>query len=244
MIYRNKYAEAQYNLAYCLRKLGNFDQAIEEYKKALTIKPDYASAESNMLDLLKHMNNFDIKNKLLEASSRLGISTKPVQPFSLLSWEDNSENHYLRSKKYIKEYFKSTSNNFSKKSNSDSGKLKIGFFSADFREHAVMHLIYGLFLEYYKKKFEFFLYNFEKDEGQKWHNLLKNTVDKFNDVTNLPFKEISEMSCKDNLDIAIDLMGIQKIIGLRSLAKELPHTDKLSWKCRNNRCRFFRLHDC
>ena len=210
LIYRNNYAEAHYNLAYCHRKLGNFDQAIEEYKKALTIKPDYASAESNMLDLLKHMNDFDINNKLLEASSRLGISTKPVQPFSLLTWEDNAENHYLRSKKYIEEFFKSTSNNFSKKNNSYSEKLKIGFFSADFREHAVMHLIYGLFREYDKKKFEFFLYSFGKDESRKWHNLLKNNVDKFTDVTNFSFKEISEMSRRDNLDIAIDLMGYTK----------------------------------
>ena len=57
-----------------------------------------------------------------------------------------------------------------------------------------MHLIYGLFREYDKKKFEFFLYSFGKDEGQKWHNLLKNNVDKFNDVAHLSFKEISEMS--------------------------------------------------
>ena len=73
-----------------------------------------------------------------------------------------------------------------------------------------MYLIYGLFREYDKKKFEFFLYSFGKDESHKWHNLLKNNVDKFTDVTNLPFKEISEMSRKDNLDIAIDLMGYTK----------------------------------
>ena len=81
MIYKNDYAEAHYNLAYCQRKLGNFDQALEGYRKALTIKPDYASAESNMLDLLKHMNDFDINKKLLEASSRLGISSKLFNHF-------------------------------------------------------------------------------------------------------------------------------------------------------------------
>jgi predicted O-linked N-acetylglucosamine transferase (SPINDLY family) len=73
-----------------------------------------------------------------------------------------------------------------------------------------MYLISGLFREYNKKKFEFFLYSFGKDESLKWHNLLNNTVDKFTDVTDLSFKEISEMSRKDNLDIAIDLMGYTK----------------------------------
>ena len=208
--YKNDYAEAHYNLGFCLQKLDNFDEAISAYKQALLIKPDYASAESRMLDLLKHMCDFDINKKLVESSSSLGISTKPVQPFSLLSWIDNAEHHYLRSKKYIDENFKLATNNFLKKNHNHSERLKVGFFSADFRDHAVMYLISGLFREYDKKKFEFFLYSFGKDESLKWHNLLNDSVDKFIDVTDLSFKEISDLSKKDNLDIAIDLMGYTK----------------------------------
>ena len=208
--YKKDYAEAHYNLGFCLQKLGKFDEALIEYEKSLIIKPDYASVESSMLDLLKHMCDFNINEKLIESSSRLGILTRPVQPFSLLSWEDNAEHHYLRSKNYIKENFKSITNNFSKKDQNLSKKLKVGFFSADFRDHAVMYLISGLFREYDKKNFEFFLYSFGKDESLKWHNLLKNNVDKFTDITNLSFQEISEISKKDNLDIAVDLMGYTK----------------------------------
>ena len=210
LTYKNDYAEAHYNLGFCLQKLDKFDEALAAYKQALIIKPDYASAESRMLDLLKHMCDFDINNKIIESSSRLGISTKPVQPFSLLSWTDNAEHHYLRSKKYIEENFKSVPNNFLKKDQSLSGKLRVGFFSADFRDHAVMYLISGLFREYDKKKFEFFLYSFGENKSLKWHNLLKDSVDKFTDVTDLSFQEISDMSQKDNLDVAIDLMGYTK----------------------------------
>ena len=210
LIYKKDYAEALYNLGFCLQKLGKFDEALTKYKQSLIIKPDYASVESSMLDLLKHMCDFDINDKLIESSSRLGISTKPVQPFSLLSWIDNAEHHYLRSKNYIKENFKSIPNNFLKKNQNLSKKIRVGFFSADFRDHAVMYLISGLFREYDKKKFEFFLYSFGKDELLKWHNLLKKNVDKFTDVTNLSFQEISEISQKDSLDIAIDLMGYTK----------------------------------
>ena len=210
LTYKKNYAEAHYNMAYCLQKSDKFNEAIEEYKQSLTIKPDLASAESGMLYLLKNMCDFNINDKLIESSSRLGISTKPVTPFQLLSWVDNAQYHYLRSKKYIEDNFKSIPNNNLKKIKSTSGKLKVGFFSADFRDHAVMYLISGLFREYDKKKFEFFLYSFGNDETQKWHNLLKNNVDKFTDVIDLSFKEISEMSQRDNLDIAIDLMGYTK----------------------------------
>ena len=210
LTYKKNYAEAHYNMAYCLQKSDKFDEAIEEYKQSLTIKPDLASAESGMLYLLKNMCDFNINDKLIESSSRLGISTKPVTPFQLLSWVDNAQYHYLRSKKYIEDNFKSIPNHNLKKIKSTSEKLKVGFFSADFRDHAVMYLISGLFREYDKKKFEFFLYSFGNDETQKWHNLLKNNVDKFTDVIDLSFKEISEMSQRDNLDIAIDLMGYTK----------------------------------
>ena len=60
-----------------------------------------------MLDLLKHMCDFDINKKLVESSSRLGISTKPVHTiFIIIMDADNAEHHYLRSKKYIDENFK------------------------------------------------------------------------------------------------------------------------------------------
>ena len=39
-----------------------------------------------------------------------------------------------------------------------------------------MYLISGLFREYDKKKFDFFLYSFGKDVTLKWHNLLKNSA--------------------------------------------------------------------
>ena len=208
--YKNNYAEAHYNMGSCLQKLNEFDDALKSYKQALQLKPDYSSAESRMLDLLKHMCDFDINDKLIESSSRLGISTTPVQPFSLLSWIDNAEHHFLRSKKYIEENLKSVPYKFVKKDQSLSKKIRVGFFSADFRDHAVMYLISGLFREYDKKKFEFFLYSFGKDESLKWHNFLRDNVDKFTDVKNLSFQKISEISLKDNLDIAIDLMGYTK----------------------------------
>ena len=40
-------------MAFCLQKSNKFDEAIAEYKQSLIIKPDFASAESSMLYLLK-----------------------------------------------------------------------------------------------------------------------------------------------------------------------------------------------
>ena len=205
--FKSNHAEAHYNLGFCLQKLKKFDEALTEYKQALIIKPDYAAAEVLLMFLLKHMCDFDIDKKLLELSTRLGINTKSIQPFSLLSWTDNAKQHFLRSKKYIDENLKSISNNFLFKDQNLSKKIRVGFFSADFRDHAVMYLISGLFRDYDKKKFEFFLYSFGKDKSLIWHNFLRDNVDKFVDVSDFSFQEIVDISRKDNLNIAIDLMG-------------------------------------
>ena len=42
----------------------------------------------------------------------------------------------------------------------ESGKIKIGYFSSDFYEHATMHLMSGLFINHDKQKFEIFIYNY------------------------------------------------------------------------------------
>ena len=40
-------------------KIGKFDEAIEAYKKAISLKPDYAEAYNNMGSGLKDQGKFD-----------------------------------------------------------------------------------------------------------------------------------------------------------------------------------------
>ena len=85
-------------------------------------------------------------------------------------------------------------------------KLKIGYFSGDFGDHAVSHLIQDLFLNHDKSRFEIFTYSTYKREDVIRNKIIKN-VNHFIDISEISDEEILKLIKSHNLDIAVDLSG-------------------------------------
>ena len=201
------FAEAYYNLGNTLKELEKLDESIIAYKNSLALRKDYASAEVQMHNLMQLINDYSLENKLKEKSAKLGISTEAIQPFNLLSWVDNADQHLQRAKiwskkntmKILKPDFI-----FPKKI---PERLKIGIFSADFNDHPIMYLIKGVFREYNKQNIEMFIFSYGRNKSKKWHQQIKQNVDHFFEVSDFSDEEIVNFSKTKKLDIAIDLMG-------------------------------------
>ena len=88
-------------------------------------------------------------------------------------------------------------------------KIKIGYFSGDFRNHAGLHLILDVFKNHDSSKFEIYGFSHgpKKDE---WTVKVKKYFYKFFDVYNLSEEEISKLSKSEGIDIAVDLRGYTK----------------------------------
>ena len=85
-------------------------------------------------------------------------------------------------------------------------KLKIGYFSGDFKNHAVFQLIQDLFVNHDKSFFEIFAYSSFKKEGASRNKIIK-SVDHFFDIDTLSSEKIINLVKSHSLDIAIDLSG-------------------------------------
>jgi predicted O-linked N-acetylglucosamine transferase (SPINDLY family) len=89
---------------------------------------------------------------------------------------------------------------------STNNKVIIGYFSAEFHNHAVMHLMLDVFKNHNKSEFK--IYGFSigptKDE---WTEKVKGYFDEFIDVSDMSDTEIKSLSKKLKLDIAINLTG-------------------------------------
>ena len=109
-------------------------------------------------------------------------------------WGQNPKNNYL-SKVFNRD-------------NSDKlkTKIRVGYFSGDFKDHAVFQLIQDLFSNHDKSNFEIYAYSTFKKEGSPREKIIKN-VDKFFDLDDLTDEEILKLVFSHSLDIAIDLSG-------------------------------------
>ena len=202
-----KLVDTLYNMSVLLFEVGETTQSISGYKRILELDPGHASAEARMYFQKFGICDWSDYENIQASSARLGINTKSVQPFALLSVNDSPSQQFERSRKYAQEKYKFEPVPISKNSDAENYRLKVGYFSADIHDHATMYLISGLFREHDRNKFEIFCYSYGLYESGHFRRDAKNNVEHFFDVTADTDTQIVEMARRHQLDVAIDLKG-------------------------------------
>ena len=206
------YVESFYNAATVFQEQGKLNKAIDYYDKALLIRPDYDKAQAQKLYLKAQICDWKTTQEDKELFSKLGTYKNSIPPFTMLFFEDEPRNHYLRSKLYAKKKYLAKQIPFKKiDKTSKKKRLRIGYFSADLQNHATMYLASKIFENYNKEKFEIYVYSFGISlENDQVRQNLKKSVDAFKDVLDLSDRDIAILARADQIDIAVDLKGYTK----------------------------------
>ena len=88
-----------------------------------------------------------------------------------------------------------------------SAKIRIGYFSADFREHPVAYLTAGLFEHHDRAKFEVTAFAFGPESSHAMALRLAKGFDRFIDVRQKSDLEVAALARDLGIDIAVDLNG-------------------------------------
>jgi len=153
--------------------------------------------------ILCSWNNFDSLSKKI--SKALNKNSKVIEPFPFLGLIDNPGASKLSSEIFVKDKIAKPSKIKPLATYKNHKKPRIGYYSADFCDHAVLHLMMDVFRNHNKSLFDFFGFSFGPDKNDNWRNEVKNYFIKFEDVTKISDKEVADLSRKLEIDIAIDL---------------------------------------
>jgi predicted O-linked N-acetylglucosamine transferase (SPINDLY family) len=88
-----------------------------------------------------------------------------------------------------------------------NGKIRIGYYSADFHNHATSFLMAELFEEHDNEKFEFYGFSFGPEQKDDMRIRISEGFNHFFDVAKKNDHEIAQMSRDLCIDIAVDLKG-------------------------------------
>jgi len=91
-----------------------------------------------------------------------------------------------------------------------SQKIRVGYFSADFHNHATGHLMAELFELHNKSQFKLVCFSFGPIVNDKMRQRLEKSFDQFIEVGRKSDVEIAKLSRDLNIDIAVDLKGFTK----------------------------------
>ena len=203
------FAEAYSNRGNALQELKQFDAALASYDKAFSLKPDH----DYLLGMRQHARMFisdwqDFESSVLKLSLKIQGNVKATSCLTALALLMSLPEHRKAAEIWSTDRYPYNPSLGSIPKRSKQAKIKIGYYSADFHNHATAYLIAQLFELHDKDKFEIIAFSFGPDEKDGMRSRIAQTFDQFIDVTTLSDKAIAQLSREIGIDIAVDLKGL------------------------------------
>ena len=202
------YYIAYNNLGNHFQEIKLYEDAIKNYKKVVELKPDFKFAIGKLMHAkmrISYWNEYAIHlDNLINSFKK---KNKTITPFPFLSLIDNPEYHKTNTEIYSKEQFIGPKKEQLERKIIKNEKVKLGYFSPDFRDHPILHLTREIFQFHNKSKFEIYAFSFGPKEEYENLEEVKGFFTKFIDIRNMSDQEVANLSQEIGIDIAIDLCG-------------------------------------
>lgn len=205
---KSDYARGWSNKGAALNELKRYEEAVAHYDQALSLKSDIDWIYGDLVHAkIKTCNWSGLTESLDIISKKAMANEKVVQPFSLLILHDDSLLHKKSSEIYAQDRYPMNTFLGPIANRSKNKKIRIGYFSADFHNHATGHLMAELFELHDKSQFELIAFSFGPVANDEMRQRLATSFDQFIEVGRKSDVEIAQLSRELNIDIAVDLKG-------------------------------------
>ena len=200
--------EALSNRGDILQALKRLDEALSSFQRVLSIKPDSDFIFGAWLHLKMIICDWDqFDQHLNRLSQGIERGEKIALPFIVQAL---SSSPALQKK--VAEIYTNTKypNNFllpplTKRTHS---KIKVGYFSSDFRCHPVAYLMAELFERHDRSQFEIIAFSFYvTDHKDDMRLRLEKAFNRFIDVSQQSDEQVVQLARELEIDIAVDLNG-------------------------------------
>jgi protein O-GlcNAc transferase len=209
LIFNPGHIEALENLAVSFKSAGDLKATNQIYKQILASRPLDFFSISKLLSGSSKLCDWDEVVRIQREHQSLGLSGDRVSPFAMLSFEDNAHHQLLRSQSYSKkleqldvldiEEFVSPVRS--------GGKVRLGYFSSDFRDHPVLHLLMGMLREHDRSSFELYGYSSGRVGECAMREEAKGYFDVFTDINEMSDADVVKLARKHQLDVVVNLNG-------------------------------------
>ena len=171
-------ADAWSMLGSVLRRLGESELSVEAFKKSVELEPD------------KEQKLVECSNALFSANAIGGVTAEYMQSLYALYRRLLAD---LEIEPYPAEDWQHE-------------KIRVGYLSADLRDHAVAQFVRPLFCQYDRNRFRVYGYSLvRRPDGVT--NALRQGCDVWRDVSDCSLSEIAQQIRADEIDVLVDLAG-------------------------------------
>jgi protein O-GlcNAc transferase len=189
------------------REAGDLGKSAARYRRALTIDPNHDYLLGTCIELdLNNCNWRYLDEDIRTLQRQIAIDKRAAAGLTVLAVTDDPGLQLRAARIYAQSLCLPVAASYVG-SLSASGKIRIGYFSADFRNHPTSHLIAGLLESHDRQRFEVFAFSLWSAKHDWMTERIERSVDRFVDVSKIDDVEVVRLCRGLGLDIAIDLMG-------------------------------------
>ncbi len=210
-------AEAYLDLGVCYNRLKRNAEAIPHYRRAIDLKPTLAKAQANLINAYLDCCDWESAERWTKefldyrkgrAPEDWAQRLEPFCAFSLLPGAITRELTICRSA-MIERSVGGNPGSCPLASMSAGGRsrIRVGYVSADFYDHATAHLTFGLYAAHDRGAFEVYGYSMGPDDGSVYRKHIEQTCDRFIDVRSESAAATARRIRSDEIDILMDMKG-------------------------------------
>ncbi len=206
---KGDYAEAYRNQGHTLHELRRPDEALASYERALALTPGAKFLRGTCQHARMHIcdwKSFESERAALAVAIERGAEV--ISPFRALSLFDSPALHRRAAAIWAREECQPGGGELPPlKPHPHHDRIRIGYFSADFRNHAVSALAAELFETHNRSGFELTAFSLGPDSRDELRARVERAFDRFISVSNQSDGQIAALARSLEIDIAVDLGG-------------------------------------
>jgi protein O-GlcNAc transferase len=195
------------NLGLVLQGLGRLDEAVASFELALAYRPDFTEAFNNLTYVRRTLCDWrDLERDAERCRSSVRSGKTGHDPLAFISLNSTLEEQQRCARSWTRA--KTTgAPRLPPCERKSTGKIRLGYLSADFRQHSVAVLTAELFERHDRSRFEVIAYSSGRDDGSAMRRRLCQAFDRFVDIAPLTHHRAAQLIRNDAIDILVDLSG-------------------------------------
>jgi predicted O-linked N-acetylglucosamine transferase (SPINDLY family) len=214
----SRYAPAHYNLANIMRASGRRADAVEHYQAAVDADAGFAHAREELMNCLLEVCDWDRADRVAAelratindktdgqwmkglsplTAVRLGLAPAQVKAVSAYHAVEAARGIVPVRRDIVVDA----------RLPPRAARLRIGYLSRDFRDHAVGHVLAHVFALHDRARFEVFAFSYGVDDKSSYRKAIESGVDRFIDAHGMTDGELAAVIAAAGIHILIDLAG-------------------------------------
>ena len=200
-----KLADAAFNLGTVLQVLKRFDEALACFEQAGSLVPDDARVFGNLVNLKDQIcdwRDWDRTHRRLSGFVRAGA---PISPYHIVTASGDPAEQLVCARRYSAQF--GSPPPLCSGRTAGSGKIRLGYLSANFGEHATSHLLADLIETHDRARFDVLGFSLAPEAGTPMRQRMAGAFDDFIAVHDRSNDGIARAIAEAGIDIALDLDG-------------------------------------